>query len=1099
MKSIRRYRLFTLCLGLLAFAPQSHSQTPSACLPGQLDPNFAADSDFGAGLRVLESNFSNFGVGLLLQPDFKLLGSSIRNNDAATTDSELGRFLSQSRLTDNGNLDLDFNAGGTRNTRFFDGSNVTVEGNTTDRVHDLLQLPNGQFMVLLSTVRGGQSLVLARLNADGTTDFSFGTQGAVHVTRAQLGIPNSGFRDLTLLRQDDGRLLVAIVFSANDEGMILARFNADGSLDSGFAAADADGINGLVMLRQSPAPQAPVIRLQNGRPVVMAFDGNQDYSFYGFTAAGALDASFGTNGRALITTNNVNFNSLASHDFVVQADGRLLFTTSTAALGRLTATGALDTSFAGDGLVLRDGGGAGGSGARGVKELTSDLRNLLAQRLAVQADGKIIVLGSDYIGSGDGQRRFHLARFFADGLPDLGFGDDRIEITPARTGATLPRIETFHRSLLIDPTGRVLFSAHFQGNNGQVAITDGNRQIIGRLCGGESASTRVSDFVLTDRTGVVPNSVQTSNIITIAGLPAGQSALIRVDNGSYSIGCSTADAGTFIESMEKVVNGDTVCVRHTAAASGTMTTTLTLGGGPDEFNEAFITDTALPEPGTIQFDPATVSVSEGASMAVLTVTRTGGTSGAVNASIRATGGTATEGVDFSGSNFNIAFADGEGGRKTATVMILNDGIDEPDETVVFTLSEQVSAPTLAAKALGAQTKATLTIVDDDEAPTPAPAGTLQFAQANLSVSEAAGTATLTVTRTGGTAGAANAVITVSGGSATQVADFSGDRFSIAFADGEGGSKTATVNLVNDSVVEPDETVIYTLSEAVVAGSPPESKAGNGAKALGSPATITLTIVNDDVAPTPTPDPTPTPTPVGTPVQATGNSSGGVFGLALLPVLMGMAALRRKLAAAAFLAALLPAAQASAPGDWAVRLSAGPTYPSSNSASLQQALNARGHAVTAQQDEDRLGYTIDLEYALSADLSLQASYARLGEAKASVGGTTPNEAQLVRDIGQQLPHFGDLLSLSALWHLPLFAGIELEPSLGLFVLHGEREGKTAAVRFKDEHTLAGGLLGMGLSGPTGLSPQLRWASGLRFYGSSDASALLLFGLEYRWTR
>ncbi|MDO9451397.1 MAG: Calx-beta domain-containing protein [Stagnimonas sp.] len=1098
MKSALNHRLARLsALALLLLGSASaHAQ---ACLPGQLDPTFAADSDFGAGLRVLESSFSNFGIGLLLQPDFKLLGSSIRNNDAATQDSELGRFLSQSRLTDNGNLDLDFNTSGTRNTRFFDGSKVSVEGNTTDRVHDLLQLPNGQFMALLSTERGGQSLVLARLNADGSTDSSFGTQGAVHLTRAQLGIPNSGFRDLTLLRQDDGRLLVAIVFSANDDGLILARFNADGSLDTGFAAADADGINGLVILRQSPAPAGPVIRLQNGRPVLMAFDGNQDYSFFAFTAAGAADANFGTNGRARITTNNANFGSVVAQDFVVQPDGRLLFTTRTAALGRLTATGALDLSFGGgDGLVLRDRGGAGGSGARGLNELTGDLRDLEAQRLAVQADGKIIVFGGDIATT---QRRFHVARFFANGLPDLGFGDDRIEITPARGAATLPRVESFHRSLLIDPAGRVLFSAHFLGNNGQVAITDGNRQMIGRLCGGESASTRVSDFALNDRTGVAPNSVQTSNIITIAGLPEGQSSLIRVDNGSYSIGCNTTSVGTFIESMEKVVNGDTVCVRHTAAASGTMTTTLTLGGGPDEFSEAFITDTALPEPGTIQFDPATLSVGEGGSMAVLTVTRTGGTAGAINATITATGGTATEGVDFSGNNFSIVFADGESGSKTATVMILNDGIDEPDETVVFTLAERVNPPTVAAKALGAQTTATLTIVDDDEAPAPAPAGTLQFAQANLSVNEAAGTATLTVTRTGGTAGAANAVITVSGGSATLGADFSGDRFSIAFADGEGGSKTATVNLVNDSVVEPDETVIYTLSEAVVAGSPPESKAGNGAKALGSPVTLTLTIVNDDVAPTPTPDPTPTPTPppVGTPVQATGNSSGGAFGLALLPVLMGMAALRRKLAAAALLAALLPAAQAAAPGDWALRLSAGPTYPSSNSASLQQALNARGHAVTAQQDEDRVGYAIDLEYALSADLSLQASYARLGEAKARVGGTTPNEAQLVRDIAGQLPHFGDLLSLSMLWHLPLFAGIELEPSLGLFVLHGEREGKTAAVRFKDEHTLAGGLLGMGLSGPTGLSPQLRWVSGLRFYGSSDSSALLLFGLEYRWAR
>ena len=422
-------------------------------------------------------------------------------------------------------------------------------------------------------------------------------------------------------------------------------------------------------------------------------------------------------------------------------------------------------------------------------------------------------------------------------------------------------------------------------------------------------------------------------------------------------------------------------------------------------------------------------------------------------------------------------------------MILNDGADEPDETVSFTLTEDTATPTLTGKALGAQTTATLTIADDDAAPPPAPAGTLQFAQANLSVSEADGTATLTVTRTGGTAGTANALITVSGGSATLGTDFTGDRFSIAFADGEGGSKTATVNVVNDSVVEPDETVVYTLSEEVLAASPPESKAGNDAKALGSPLTSTLTIVNDDVAPSPPPAP-------ASPVLATGESSGGALGLGLLPVLMALALRRRGLAGAVLLLALLPMAQA-APGDWTLRLSAGATYPQSGGNSLQRVLNERGHAVTAAVQEEPLGYALDLEYQFAPGVALQGSYARLGEASATVAGASFDETQLVRDMTEQLPRFGDLLSLAAIAQVPLGAGLELTPSAGVFVLQGEREARTASARFKDKHTLAGALLGLGFNGPLGLGPRLRWASSLRLYASAEPSALFLFGLEYRW--
>ena len=1044
-----------------------------ACAPGDLDPSFAADSSFGPGLRVFGDNSLTRDFNLLLQPDFRLLGSAVRQDNT-------GHLLELSRLVDIGNLDLDFNSSGQRRSPTLDGSRISIDGNPGTRMHDLLQLPSGQYLALLSTERDGQSLALAQFNADGGLDIGFGRGGAVHFSRTQLGLSttNTTFRDLTLLRQEDGRLLLSLVFNngfnANENGALLARLNADGSLDTSFAAADADGVAGIALIRQNPAPTGPVIRLQNGRPVLMLFDGNQSYSFFAFTTSGAADASFGTNGRAQVVTTNANLSSVTAQDFLVLPDARLLFTTRTAALGRLTANGLLDSSFGGDGLILRDDTG------QGAGELTSDLQRLEAQRLVRQSDGKIVLMGSEFGGSGPtALRSFHFARFFADGLPDLGFGDDRIEITPSRGTVPLPRIEALHRTLLVDPTGRVLFGAHFGPDAG---LEDRNHPIVGRLCGGASRSTRVTDFSLPDRSDVAQNSVQTSDAITIAGLPDGQPALIRVRNGQYSIGCTA----NFTSAMEKVVNGDTVCVRHTAAATAgtTVSTTLLLGGGPDEFSELFSTTTTAPSnPGSIQFDPASISVSESGAMAVLTVTRSGGTSGATTARISATGGTATAGVDFSGSDFTLQFADGEGGSKTATVLILDDGIDEPDETVVYSLSEQSSGgggssgPTF--KALGPQATATLTIIDDEATPT------ISLSPATASVPENGGSQVFTATLSGPSSQTVTASYAY-GGTATAGVDYPTPPAGVSFAPGATTASFTAVT-IDDAVVEPDETVIVTIASAT-----------NAVAAAGTQ--IVVTIIDDDTPPPAPPAPVnpPAPAPPAPPaptLQATGQS-GGALSLGLLPILAAVA-WRRRLLGVALLVGGVGSAQAQQAGEWAVGVSAGPSWAARSSGSLQSQLTRAGHQVSAEVDTRQIGYAIDLDYRHSPQFAWRASYAHLGHANAQVSGRSVSEPQLVRDIAEGLPRLGDVLALSAISHVPLAAGLEFEPSLGLFVLHGERKARTANARASTQHKLAGALLGLGFSGPLGMGNDLRWVSSFRFYGSAEPSAQFLFGAQYRW--
>jgi len=113
-------------------------------------------------------------------------------------------------------------------------------------------------------------------------------------------------------------------------------------------------------------------------------------------------------------------------------------------------------------------------------------------------------------------------------------------------------------------------------------------------------------------------------------------------------------------------------------------------------------------PGALQFSTASYSVGEGAGTATITVTRTGGSDGAVGVTYATTDGTATAGSDYTATSGNLSWAAGDGAAKSFTVAITNDTAPEGNETVALTLSAATGGATL-----GAPASATLTILDDD--------------------------------------------------------------------------------------------------------------------------------------------------------------------------------------------------------------------------------------------------------------------------------------------------------------------------------------------------------------------------------------------------
>jgi plastocyanin len=94
--------------------------------------------------------------------------------------------------------------------------------------------------------------------------------------------------------------------------------------------------------------------------------------------------------------------------------------------------------------------------------------------------------------------------------------------------------------------------------------------------------------------------------------------------------------------------------------------------------------------------------------------------------------------------------------------------------------------------------------------TPHP-GTLGFSLAGYAVNEGAGSATIAVQRLGGDDGAVSVHFAATAGSATVGQDFTAVSGTLSWGDHDHASKTFTVPVINDTVVEPSETVLLALS------------------------------------------------------------------------------------------------------------------------------------------------------------------------------------------------------------------------------------------------------------------------------------------------
>ncbi|MEQ8733484.1 MAG: Calx-beta domain-containing protein [Rhodospirillaceae bacterium] len=374
------------------------------------------------------------------------------------------------------------------------------------------------------------------------------------------------------------------------------------------------------------------------------------------------------------------------------------------------------------------------------------------------------------------------------------------------------------------------------GTTGTTTTTSGNQQ----------TTTTVTPTTTTVTTTTTTNNNTNANNNVADILPAN----ISVSGPSASVSDSSGGAGTAVFVITRGGNTQiSVNVAFTTASSGAVAgqdyvaqsgvVTFAAGETSKTVEVAIIADSAnatIAEPAesfflqisasgpntnfintsasaTIAADPplpelsiSTVSVVDTvAGVAEFTVTRSGDLTKAATVEYTTQSGTAVAGEDFTSKTGTVSFAAGQA-TATITVNILADpnvlGVppNEPDESFSVVLSNAVGATISTGSGIG--------LISADP-----PAQLSTFSINNVTINEGA-TATLTITRGGGTNFSATVNYTVAPGTAT-AADFSQSNLSgtITFAKGE-TTKTISIGTVNDTIDEQAENFFVTLSNPV---------------------------------------------------------------------------------------------------------------------------------------------------------------------------------------------------------------------------------------------------------------------------------------------
>ncbi|MBL7793706.1 MAG: T9SS type A sorting domain-containing protein [Saprospiraceae bacterium] len=426
--------------------------------------NITIDSSFGNG------GTASFDLGLSLpqavlttmQPDGKILALAYLKRNGSFFNNTDYDDISLVRYMPNGVLDNTFGADGV----------VTLSWGGYDFPTDLQVQPDGK--IVLAGNRGvAPAATIARYNADGSIDPSFGTGGKTHFP---INLPT-----IRLNIQPDGKIAVAAFDYYQYDypfDMVRIRLLADGTLDESFGNA------GFI---ETPYGQVDIVDLKwdtTGRLVTAGYT-NQGPTFNRYDPDGNLDLTFGNNGSMFVTSD------FGISSFLIHDDGKLVFFSNVnffePVVMRVLPDGAPDESFGNNGMVnlanlfffydsqftlpiwdmqadgsivlvndfstairiLPNGSIDDSFGLFGAIYITYN-PNYRSGALVCQPNGLITVLGDD------GGKLF-INQYFSDGDPNTSFGGQGELITSIHA----PFSTEFFSSMAVQSDGKIICSAYF--------------------------------------------------------------------------------------------------------------------------------------------------------------------------------------------------------------------------------------------------------------------------------------------------------------------------------------------------------------------------------------------------------------------------------------------------------------------------------------------------------------------------------------------------------------------------------------------------------------------------------------------------------------
>jgi uncharacterized delta-60 repeat protein/uncharacterized repeat protein (TIGR01451 family) len=679
-----------------------------------------------------------------------------------------------------------------------------------------------------ATFNGVSRRHIARLNTNGVVDVTFdpgiGTDGGIYA----------------LALQPDGKILVAGDFKTYNNQSItrIARLKSDGALDSTFnpgVGANA-AIRALVLQSDGKILIGGLFTNVSGVSLSAVARLNSD---------GSVDSAFHPGAGA----------DNAVYTIALQDDGKIILGgdflhfggINRSRLARLNPDGTPDPSI------------NIGTGA-----------DAFVSSLLVQPDRKIVFVGG--FTSFDGQPKKYIARIEGGAMADSGSlefssaiyqameNETNALVTVRRKGGTLGQVSVDYQTTL---DGSAKANADYVPSKGTLTFQEGetfqtflvplidNNQVTGDLTVNLVLSNFVGAQIGNQPTATIVIQNNDSEIgFSLPGYSvnknvSGRSAVITVlrqgaTNSLAQVGYLTASitavtninylpvAGVLTFNPGETLKTFAVPVLTNNLVEGDKQVRLILSNptGNAVLGQASSVLTIVDDnyaPGILNFSAGNYYVDENGGSAVITVTRTNGSSGIVQVSFATRDGSAIGGQDYASTNGIVAFADGEI-TKSFLVRIFNDLIMEDDKTLDLLLSNPVGGVQL-----GTLTNSILTVVNNNYI-----YGNIALSAASFTVVEANTNLVLTVTRKNGTAGSVKVDYFTTDGTAINSINYKTTKGSLIFADGE-TTKTVTVPILRDGQVSlANKTFTFNLQNPV------------GGATLGYPRSSQISIVDTDL-------------------------------------------------------------------------------------------------------------------------------------------------------------------------------------------------------------------------------------------------------------